>query len=179
VGDWALLCLRQRAASSLSLSNSGKLKPRYFGPYRVIELINDVAVRLELPPRARMHDVFHVGVLKKFVGQPPDAPPPLLAIHHGTTSPEPEQAVRTRLARGIRQVLVHWKGEPPAAATWEDVDTFRAKYPTFQLEDELAVEGGEMSCGAAPIPGDGEPVTSAGRLRERMQGLGARSPRRM
>ena len=37
---------------------------------------------------------------------------------------------------------MHWKGEPPAAATWEDVDMFRAKYPTFQLEDELAVEGG-------------------------------------
>jgi len=95
VGDWALLRLRQRGASSLSLSNSGKLKPRYFGPYRVIELINDVAVRLELPPRARVHDVFHVGVLKKFVGQPPDAPPPLPAIHHGVTSPEPERAVES------------------------------------------------------------------------------------
>ena len=38
---------------------------------------------------------------------------------------------------------------------------------------------GVLSCGAAPIPGDGEPVTSAGRLRERMRGLGAQSPRRM
>ena len=36
-----------------------------------------------------------------------------------------------------------------------------------------------LSCGSAPIPGDGEPVTSVGRLRERRHGLGARSPRRM
>jgi len=142
VGDWALLRLRQRAASSLSQPTAGKLKPRYFGPYRVAELINDVAVRLELPPRARVHDVFHVGVLKKFVGLPPDAPPPLPAIHHGAITPEPERALRTRLARGVRQVLVHWKGEPAASATWEDLDSFHDKYPSFQLEDALDVEGG-------------------------------------
>jgi len=28
----------------------GKMKPRYIRPYRVAELINDVAVRLDLPP---------------------------------------------------------------------------------------------------------------------------------
>jgi hypothetical protein len=50
--------------------------------------------------------------------------------------------VRTRLARGVRQVLIHWKGEPATSATWEDVDSFLDKYPAFQLEDELLVEGG-------------------------------------
>jgi len=68
VGDWALLRLRQRVPSSLPQSTTGKLKARFLGPYRVVELINDVAVRLELPPQARIHDVFHVGTLKKFVG---------------------------------------------------------------------------------------------------------------
>jgi hypothetical protein len=68
VGDWALLCLRQRAASSLPQAVWSKLRPRFFGPYRVIELINDIAVRLALPSRARLHDVFHVGLLRKFNG---------------------------------------------------------------------------------------------------------------
>jgi hypothetical protein len=142
VGDWALLRLRQCAAASLPQTTTGKLKPRYFGPYCVIELINDVAVRLALPPRARLHDIFHIGLLKKFHGTPPEAPPPLPPIHRGAAAPEPARAVRTRLARGVRQVLVQWKGESAASATWEDIEPFIAKYPAFQLEDELLLDGG-------------------------------------
>jgi hypothetical protein len=61
-------------------------------------------------------------------------------------------------------VLIHWKGETVASVTWEDVDSFLDKYLVFQLEDELLVEGegGEMSCGAAPIQGNSAPRMSAG-----------------
>ncbi|WVZ77022.1 hypothetical protein U9M48_024925 [Paspalum notatum var. saurae] len=142
VGDWALLRLRQRAAASLPRTVTGKLKPRYVGPYRVSELINDVAVRLELPPGARLHDVFHVGVLKKFVGAPPTSPPVLPPILDGAVVPDPARVVRARLARGVRQVLVQWRGEPAASATWEDYDDFRDQHPAFQLEDELVFEEG-------------------------------------
>jgi hypothetical protein len=55
------------------------------------------------------------------------------------------------LARGVCQVLVHWRGEPTESASWEDLDEFRSKYPDFQLEDELGLEGGEMSCAGAHI----------------------------
>jgi hypothetical protein len=89
VGNWTLLRLRQRAASSLPRMTMGNLKPRFVGPYRVVEIINDVAVRLELPLGARLHDVFHVGVLKKFIGAPPASPPVLPAIHNGAVIPEP------------------------------------------------------------------------------------------
>ena len=121
---------------------TGKLKPRFIGPYRIIELINDVAMRLELPQHACFHDMFHIGVLKKFVGVPPASPPALPPIHHGAVVPEPLRVERAHLARGIRQVLVHWRGELPESAIWEDLDAFRTKYPDFQLEDELDLEGG-------------------------------------
>jgi hypothetical protein len=85
--------------------------------------------------------VFHVGLLKKFQGPPPEEPPPLPVVQHGAIAPEPEQAVRFRLARGVRQVLIKWKGEPASSATWEDVDTVRIKYPALQLEDELSLDG--------------------------------------
>ena len=50
--------------------------------------------------------------------------------------------MRARLTCGVRQVLIRWKGEPAASASWEDIDSFVARYPSFQLEDELLVEGG-------------------------------------
>ena len=78
------------------LENIGKLKPRYYGPYKITEVINEVAVRLALPPRARLHDVFHVNLLKKFRGDPPTAPPPLPTLHHGAVTPEPERVIKFR-----------------------------------------------------------------------------------
>jgi hypothetical protein len=114
----------------------------------VAELINDVVVRLQLPPGARLHDVFHVGVLKKFVGTPPAAPPVLPSVLHGAVMPEPTRVTGARMARGVRQVLVEWRDEPAASATWEDFDDFRAQFPAFQLEDELDFEGGgDVMCG--------------------------------
>jgi hypothetical protein len=46
-------------------------------------------------------------LLKKFVGTPPAAPPSMPPTHHGATVPEPECAALTRLAQGVRQVLIH------------------------------------------------------------------------
>jgi hypothetical protein len=112
----------------------------------VTELINEVAVQLQLPPVTRLHDVFHVDVLKKFVGNPPAMPPLLPPLLHGAVVPS--RVTRARLARGVHQVLVEWQGEPPASATWEDLDDLRARFPSFQLEDELDFEAGrDVMCG--------------------------------
>lgn len=142
VGDWALLRLRQRPSATLPRSAAGKLKPRYVGPYRVKEVINDVAVRLQLPAGARLHDVFHVGVLRKFVGSPPSEPPALPATLNGAAVSAPARVLAGRLARGVKQVLVQWQGEPATAATWEELEDFTASFPQFQLEDELVFEAG-------------------------------------
>jgi transposase InsO family protein len=142
VGDWVLLHLRNRPVASLSLRAKGKLQPKFVGPYCITEIINEAAVRLALPPQALIHDVFHVGLLKKWVGAPPTSTPPLPELLHGVVVPAPERVVRSRLARGVKEVLVRWKGEPASAATWEEWDDFIAKYPAFQLADELQVEGG-------------------------------------
>jgi transposase InsO family protein len=142
VGDWVLLRLRQCPIASLPQATSGKLKARYFGPYRITEMINRVAARLALPAQARLHDVFHVRLLKMFHDVPPDAPPPLPPVQHGAVVPEPEQVVRRRVARGVPRVLVHWKGQSAASATWEDAAPFYAKYPAMQLVDDLPLEGG-------------------------------------
>jgi hypothetical protein len=71
-------------------------------------------------------------------------------IYNGAVMPEPEHILHSCLTRGDHQLLVHWKGVTTASATWEDADSFINRYPGFQLEDELLIEGGgEMSCGAS------------------------------
>jgi hypothetical protein len=108
-----------------------------------VEVINSVAFRLALPPGARLHDVFHVGLLEKFVGTPPQAPPQLPTIHNGAVVPDPTSVLRIRLGpNGERQALIQWDNLPPSSPSWEDLEQFKQKYPQFQLEDELLLKGG-------------------------------------
>jgi hypothetical protein len=143
VGQWVWLRLHHhRPAAFLTGPSHGKLAPHYYGPYKVLGRINTVAYRLELPLRSHLHDVFHVSMLKSFHGEPPTTPPILPDIHHGHVIPKPQHVLKARLCRGVRQVLVHWFGQDAARASWEDLEDFKQRYPEWQLEDDLLVNGG-------------------------------------
>nr|GEZ79327.1 putative reverse transcriptase domain-containing protein [Tanacetum cinerariifolium] len=54
----------------------GKLNPRYVGPFKVLEMIGDVAYKLDLPEElSRVHNTFHVSNLKKCHADEPLAIP--------------------------------------------------------------------------------------------------------
>ena len=54
----------------LQLKNvSGKLKPRFVGPFKVLALVGSNAARLDLPANMRVHPVFNVALLKVYLGQ--------------------------------------------------------------------------------------------------------------
>ncbi|XP_066333858.1 uncharacterized protein [Miscanthus floridulus] len=114
-----------------------KLGPRYFGAYQVVERLGAVAYRLKLPPKARIHDVFHVALLKKYEGDPPAAIMSLPAILRGRVVPTPSQVVWAHLNCGCWELLVQWDGCSATDATWEPLADFKERYPLFQLTDEL------------------------------------------
>jgi hypothetical protein len=141
VGQWVWVKLLHRPLASLDVKGRNKLSPKFFGPYQVMERLGTVAYRLQLPAWAKLHDVFHVGMLKRYRGDPPAAPVPLPPIRHGRACLEPEMVFKSRLARGRHELLVQWKGQAAADASWMALDEFRSLFPAFQLEDELIVQG--------------------------------------
>nr|KYP31933.1 hypothetical protein KK1_047512 [Cajanus cajan] len=101
-----------------------KLGLRYFGPFPIVERVGKVAYRLFLPPSARIHDVFHVSILKKCIGEPNQQYFPLpLTIAEDESLPIPVQVLDFHriLQQGnwVAQVLVQWSNFPTQDSTWE------------------------------------------------------------
>jgi hypothetical protein len=54
---------------SVASRSNNKLSFKYFGPYLILERIDKVAYKLQLPDNSKIHSVVHVSELKK--GIPP------------------------------------------------------------------------------------------------------------
>jgi hypothetical protein len=68
--------------------------------------VGDVAYKLVLPQGAKLHDTFHVQLLKKFHGETPTGPRVLPPIHHGHACLEPTEVIKSRLVRSRHELLV-------------------------------------------------------------------------
>ena len=48
--------------------NKEKLSPMFIGPFEILDRVGNVSYRFALPPSlSRIHNVFHVSILKKYV----------------------------------------------------------------------------------------------------------------
>ncbi|GAB4829655.1 hypothetical protein Ancab_040648 [Ancistrocladus abbreviatus] len=68
VGDWVYLKFqpyRQHAASQRAVQ---KLAAKYFGPFKILARVGQVAYKLELLAEVKIHDVFYVSRLKRKIG---------------------------------------------------------------------------------------------------------------
>jgi hypothetical protein len=107
-GDLVWLCLNQCTKIFIRDRPLSKLASKYYGPYRVLECIGRLAYRLQLLARARIHDVFRVGFLKKHTGAELAAIPPLPPIVCGRAVPQPQQVVRAHPTAHSWDLLVKW-----------------------------------------------------------------------
>jgi hypothetical protein len=69
VGHLVFLRLQPFKQSSLNRGGVERIKPHFYGPYRVGWRICEVAYELKLTERRNINNVFHVSCLKKALGQ--------------------------------------------------------------------------------------------------------------
>lgn len=118
VGDRVLLSTR-----NMRLKGPRKLLPRFIGPFYVHKVINPVAYALDLPTGVRMHNVFHVSLLKPYRAGKDTLPPQSPEIVDGEIEYEVESIQKHKvLKRGRsthRYYLLRWKGQGSEFDSWE------------------------------------------------------------
>ncbi|CAM8891409.1 unnamed protein product [Rhodiola kirilowii] len=114
VGDYVYLKLQLYRQHSLKTRVPHKLSSRFYGPFHIVDRIGPVAYKLELPPKAAIHDVFHVSQLKLCTTpptKPPELPQYLLDLRK-TKEPKAilDRKIVKRCNAAATKILVKWKG---------------------------------------------------------------------
>lgn len=122
VGDLVLLSTKNiRLKKTQEMAR--KLMPKWIGPLKVLAQVGPVAVRLEMPPHLKMHNVFHVNLVKPYHSGGHVFPLPPLDYIDDEPVFKVETLLDTRIRkRGNRRVteyLVRWEGYSPIHDSWE------------------------------------------------------------
>ncbi|KAE8637544.1 hypothetical protein CSA_017400 [Cucumis sativus] len=113
---------------------------RYEGPFSIIEKVGKAAYRLKLPPRLKIHNVFHVSMLKPFYedkedpsrGESSRAPTGMISeFDRKIKEILAERKIRRRGVPTYNEYLIAWEGLPESEASWEKEDTL------WQFQDEI------------------------------------------
>ncbi|XP_048498041.1 uncharacterized protein LOC125496579 [Beta vulgaris subsp. vulgaris] len=128
----------------MRFGRKGKLSPRYIGHYEVLERIGQVAYRLALPTDlAKVHNVFHVSQLRKYISDPSHViQPETIELDETLTFEERPARILDSMSRNTRNkaikvVKVLWSNHLIGEATWEIEDDMRKRYPELFSEVRL------------------------------------------
>ena len=66
VGEHVFVRVKPRR-NSFKLGNYAKLAPRYYGTFEVLTRARLVAYQLAFPPNLKIHNAFHVSLLKRYI----------------------------------------------------------------------------------------------------------------
>jgi hypothetical protein len=143
VGDQVLLKVLP-TKGIVCFGSTGKLSPRYIGPFVIIARVDSLAYRLQLPNSMKgVHNVFHVSMLRKYL------PDPEHKIDLGSITVQQDLTLECRPVhvlessehimrrRTIKYVRVLWTNKTEREATWELEEQMQKKYSELFEDCEL------------------------------------------
>jgi hypothetical protein len=162
---------------------TGKLSPKYIGPFQIIKCVGDAAYTLKLPSLyERLHPTFHVSLLEGYVarvGNEPGSFPlgelPELSDEDDLQEWEVESILtHKQIGRSkTRQYLIKWKDFPEDHNTWLPAypnlenarETLDAYDKNHGLESQMPVAKRRKTSGQ-PTGKSGKPRRKVGRPRK-------------
>lgn len=143
IDDLVYLMLQPYTQSTLRKKGTEKLKPQYYGPFKVVKRVGEVAYELDLTVDSKVHNVFHVSRLKKALRPqvtPIDLPP---LDDEGKLILIPEVILDSRVSSsetGYQGILGKVEDLPAEDATWESDNILQ--HPALSLIVDKQIRGG-------------------------------------
>ena len=117
---------------------TGKLSPRYIGPFEILRRIGTLAYELVLPPQlSHIHNVFYVLILRKYVSDSQYVIDfQTLEVKEDVSYEEISTSILERKEkilknRSIPLVKVQWQRHSSEKVTWELEEDMRRLYPSL------------------------------------------------
>ncbi|KAL6192197.1 hypothetical protein ACLB2K_038584 [Fragaria x ananassa] len=140
VGDHVFLKVSPRKGIQ-RFGKTGKLAPRFIGPFEILERKGEVAYRVALPPQlSSIHNVFHVSMLQKY------EPDPTHILDWADLDVDEQLSFEDRpiqildrkdkvlRTKSIPIVKVLWQHRNMEEATWELETEMRENYPELFMD---------------------------------------------
>ena len=142
VRDFVWLKLQPYRQHSVAKPVSAKLAKRFYGPFEILQRIGPVAYKLRLPAGSRIHDVFHVSLLRAFVkGDEVEPLPSNFKGNRPIVHPVAilDSQVMWHEGAAVEHVLVRWS-DGSDSPSWEPLEVLRRRFPTLHLEDKAVAK---------------------------------------
>ena len=122
-----MLVRSERLATGADTTTTSKLKAKFNGPYRVLQVLDFDNYKLELPANTRAYNIFHVSNLLPYTATThPDLARPGPATDNTNDDHYiVDRIIGHRTKNGRRLYLVKWRGYPRSEATYEPTDNLR------------------------------------------------------